>query len=52
MLELMRELLAVAPSYWPADFAPWEMREVEHWCCEYDKYRRAKSGLDLKRRYQ
>ena len=53
MLELMRELLVQSRmDNWPSHWRPWEMREVEHWCCEYDKYRRAKAGLDLKRRYQ
>jgi hypothetical protein len=29
----------------------WEMREVEHWACEFDKYMRARRGQRLKRRY-
>jgi hypothetical protein len=53
MLALMRDLLALSKQekYWPSEWTPWEMREVEHWSCEYDKYKRAESGLRLKRRY-
>jgi 5-hmdU DNA kinase-like protein len=53
MLSHMQELLALSKdeAYWPCFYSPWEMREVEHWLCEYDKYRRAESGLKLKRRY-
>lgn len=29
-----------APVDWPA----WEMREVEHWLCEFDKYQRIQNG--------
>lgn len=30
---------------WPFSYRmPWEMREVEHWCCEFDKYMRTKLG--------
>jgi len=41
----MRELLACAHgNWWPktpaADWPAWEMREVEHTLCEFDKYRR------------
>jgi hypothetical protein len=52
MLEYMRELLTSVPEYWPDKWAGWEMREVEHWLCEYDKYRRAAAGQKLKRRYK
>lgn len=37
VLEASREAW---PSYWPA----WEMREVEHTLCEFDKYERARLG--------
>lgn len=34
---------------WPA----WEMREVEQWCCEMDKYWRVKTGLgEPRKRYR
>lgn len=41
----MRDVLLKAhegmwPSYWPR----WEMREVEHTLCEFDKYERARLG--------
>ena len=50
----MHQLLMMSrnPDYWPKQYAPWEMREVEHWACEYDKYCRANSGEQLKRRFQ
>ena len=49
----MRDLLEMSHDshYWPADWTSWEMREVEHWLCEEDKYRRALRGIVLKRRY-
>lgn len=53
MLDVMRELLAYSRSaeYWPQEWPRWEMREVEHWSCEFDKYERASAGDRLKRRY-
>tara|TARA_R110002153_G_scaffold132597_2_gene281647 strand:- start:16708 stop:17547 length:840 start_codon:yes stop_codon:yes gene_type:complete len=50
--ELMRCLLARSQSDWNWPDRPWEMREVEHCLCEFDKYRRAQGGQRLKRRYQ
>jgi hypothetical protein len=38
-----------------SDIPRWEMREVEHWLCEFDKYERAYSGGDegrMKRVYK
>ena len=32
------------PDNWPADWPAWEMREVEHSLCEFDKYERARLG--------
>lgn len=54
MMELMRALLECSrrEEYWPQDWPAWELREVEHTLCEYDKYRRAQNGLRLKRRYK
>lgn len=47
LLELSRE-----DHYWPEDFPAWEMREVEHTLCEFDKYERAISGQGkMKQRY-
>jgi hypothetical protein len=38
---------------WPTDWPRWEMREVEHWLCEYDKWCRVmKDKKRMKRRYQ
>jgi hypothetical protein len=53
MLELMRQLLEHSrnPLYWSPDWPRWEMREVEHSLCEYDKWRRGHAGERLKRKY-
>lgn len=53
MQRLMRELLLLSlqSENWPPAWPVWEMREVEHWTCEYDKYIRARAGQDLKRRF-
>ncbi|KPJ91081.1 MAG: hypothetical protein AMS18_09380 [Gemmatimonas sp. SG8_17] len=55
MMNVMRELLRLANSdeafLWPEDWPRWEMREVEHTLCEYDKYMRAVNGQSLKRRF-
>jgi hypothetical protein len=42
----MQELLQLSrnPGVWPAHWCPWEMREVEHTLCEFDKYERARLG--------
>jgi hypothetical protein len=54
MVELMRELLELSrsPIYWPQEWDPWEMREVEHWACEYDKHCRGTAKERLKRRFR
>jgi hypothetical protein len=55
MLPLMQQLLEMSkdPNQWPDHWPKWEMREVEHWCCEYDKYQRvAVNGASMKRRFQ
>ena len=54
MLNHMRELLALSQQAcnWPEDWPAWDMRTVEHWLCEYDKYRRGQAGTHLKRRYR
>lgn len=51
---LMKQLLEMSRSAqnWPAEWPRWEMREVEHGLCEFDKYCRGKVGERLKRRYQ
>lgn len=49
----MRDLLALSATQWPWHATkPWEMREVEHWLCEYAKYEGALAGDRLKRRYE
>jgi hypothetical protein len=51
---LMRQLLkrSRAKSNWPHEWPAWEMREVEHWLCEFDKYCRGLVGGRLKRRFK
>lgn len=56
-LRHMRKILQVARAgapFWPREWPRWEMREVEHWLCEFDKIERARErGLgSLKRRYR
>jgi hypothetical protein len=53
MRDLMQELLAMSrqEDLWPQEWTPWEMREVEHWSCEFLKYETARGGERLKRRY-
>ena len=45
---MMRELLAESVL---REWTDWEMREVEHTLCEFDKYRRIAEGGRGKRRY-
>lgn len=54
MLPLMQGILAASRDsvYWPKNLGPnWEMREVEHTLCEFDKHQRALHGQRLKRKY-
>jgi hypothetical protein len=46
MLDEMRHLLALSRGkvFWPSDWPAWEMRDVEHTLCEFDKYNRVKEG--------
>ncbi len=54
MLGYMRELLGASRGgdNWPQGWPDWEMREVEHTLCEYDKWRRGSKGQKLKRLYR
>lgn len=53
MLAQMRDILLASRDLWPSDLGPpWEMREVEHTLCEFDKYRRAQTGARLKRKFK
>lgn len=54
MNSIMLELLDMSRDdrFWPTTWKAWEMREVEHWACEFDKYRRALDGSPLKRRFR
>lgn len=42
----MRDLLSLSRNrdIWPADWPRWELREVEHTLCEFDKYERVRLG--------
>lgn len=54
-LVAMQELLLLSrqAQLWPLDWPAWEMREVEHWLCEFAKWCQAThKGASLKRRYQ
>lgn len=46
MMVGMRELLRLAgrEPWWPRRWPRWEMRDVEHTLCEFDKYERARLG--------
>ena len=37
--------------HWPKEWGAWELATVQHWSCEYDKYRRGLAGQQLKRKY-
>jgi hypothetical protein len=53
-LEVLKNLLEGSRlgKYWPLDFKQWELREAEHWACEFHKYRNAQLGYRLKRKYK
>ncbi|MCK5131747.1 MAG: hypothetical protein KAR40_06290 [Candidatus Sabulitectum sp.] len=51
----MQQLLECSKNekYWPQEWPAWEMREAEHWLCEYAKYAKVKHlGMRMKRRYK
>lgn len=54
MVEVMLALLEMSKheDLWLQSWRPWEMREVEHWACEYDKWCRGKNNERLKRRFR
>ncbi len=39
------------PQFWPKKWRRWELREVEHTLCEYDKWKRGHAGMRLKRTF-
>lgn len=48
----MQDILIQSRGRWhPSLGPPWEMREVEHTLCEFDKFRRAQTGQRLKRKF-
>lgn len=55
LVHMMQRILALSqmPEFWPKKWPQWEMREVEHWLCEYAKYVKAKHQKKrLKRSYR
>jgi hypothetical protein len=54
MLGNMQQLLKLSKDadFWPWQNKPWEMREVEHCLCEFDKWKRGSAGQSLKRLYR
>lgn len=46
MLSEMRDILAMSgeSKFWPKDWPRWEMRDVEHTLCEFDKMERVRLG--------
>ena len=55
MREPMLDLLQQSRDqlHWPSDWRAWELREVEHWLCEYWKYVRCRDfGQPPKNRYR
>jgi hypothetical protein len=47
LIEEMRDLLMLVNgegSLWPVEWPRWEMRDVEHTLCEFDKYERIRLG--------
>jgi hypothetical protein len=51
-LEAMQGLLAKSQEpRWGLHTPPWEMREVEHWLCEFDKIERIKLGQGVLERF-
>ena len=53
MALIMKDLLDKSKDgkFWPTEWPKWEMREVEHWACEFEKWCAAKDGRRLKRRF-
>jgi hypothetical protein len=54
MKELMQRVLKMSndEAHWPSIWGAWELATVQHWSCEYDKWRRGHAGGSLKRRYE
>lgn len=51
-LEAMQNLLAKSQEdRFKLHGSPWEMREVEHWLCEFDKYERIRLGQGVLERF-
>lgn len=46
LIEMMQTILFISEDreLWPGDWPSWEMRDVEHTLCEFDKYERARLG--------
>ena len=49
----MQKLVNISNVEWPKEWPEWEMREAEHWLCEYAKYYKVThENKRMKRRYQ
>lgn len=49
--EAMQNLLKLSKQKIPSSMPKWEMREVEHWLCETDKYNRIQAGEGVLERF-
>ena len=52
LLDHMRTLLELSRDVREFKDRPWEMREVEHWLCEFDKYLRVEEGGRMKQKFK
>lgn len=50
--DAMRMLLKMSKDKLPSWMPKWEMREVEHWLCEFDKYERIRHGEGILDRFE
>ena len=49
--EMYKLLIRSNEARWELNTPAWEMREVEHWLCEFDKYCRIRLGQGVLERY-
>jgi len=50
-VQAMQLLLERSSEYLPSEMLSWEMRHVEQWACEFDKYLRIKEGQGVLERF-
>jgi hypothetical protein len=53
MQAIMRDIVSMSQdrNFWPQTWPSWEMREAEHWSCEFDKYMRVAGGERMKQKF-